>query len=421
MYTELSNIQAKTVIDAEQLFDAYCDAKSKYASYQGGMHWKTIKGKQYLYQTRDGKGTAKSRGVRSPETEGILQAFSLRKRELRDRLDTLMGSLTTQQRVNTAHRVGHVPNDVADICIQLERLHLMGDNIMVIGTNAMHAYAAMAGVRFNEAIMATTDVDLLWNHKSKLSLVATTEMKSEGLLGLLKRADSSFEIKEGQTFRAISKTGFIVDLIRQMPTPPWREEPDQLGHAKDDLVATDIWNMKWMISAPRIDQKTIAVDGRVFSMSVPDARAFCMFKLWLSQSDERDAKKKPRDFSQASAIIDLIEDRLPQFKDSWEAMQSFPKQTVTMAANLAKDRRDTRTRASTESRKNAAFVTGGRFVGEIVSIAEGVVTQRINRNGDTVQHDESKLSRKVSVAQMVDIDYAGEVGIVGVKGKALQR
>ncbi|MDI9334268.1 MAG: hypothetical protein QM533_07805 [Cytophagales bacterium] len=35
------------------------------------MHWKTVGAKEYLYRTLDGKGTAKSLGARSTETQAI--------------------------------------------------------------------------------------------------------------------------------------------------------------------------------------------------------------------------------------------------------------------------------------------------------------------------------------------------------------
>lgn len=324
MYSDLSNAQAKTVIDAEQAFEAYRDAVDKFAAYQGGMHWKTVKGRDYLYRTLDRKGNAKSLGPRSPETEAVQHSFVQRKAELKDRVDVLAERLNIQQKVNVAFRVGHVPNEVADVCIALDQLHLMGTNFMVIGTNAMHVYAAMTGTRFDSGVMATTG----------MSLVATTELKHEGLLGLLKRADKSFEIRAGQSFRAVSKSGLMVDLIRQMPSPPWRSEPDKLtASTAGDLVATDIWNMKWMLGAPKITQSVIAVNGRVLNMTCPDPRAFALFKLWLAQSDERDARKKGRDLAQALEVMRLIEDKLPHYRNSWQSLRSFPADVVQLAVN----------------------------------------------------------------------------------------
>lgn len=334
MYAELTNAQSKAVLDAEQLFSAYKDTSSQLAEYRGGMHWKTVKGREYLYKTLDRNGNAKSIGARSLESEAIYRCFVARKVVLKARHASLLGRMQTQEKISAAHRIGHVPNDMADICIELAKFQLMGSNLMVIGTNAMHAYAAMTGVRFDDEIMATTDVDLLWSHKSRLSLLATSEVKVNGLIGVLKKADKTFEVKSDQPFRAVSQSGFMVDLIRQTPTPPWRNEPDRFSELIKDLVATDIGNMDWMLSAPKILQPVVALNGKMFDMVSPDPRAFVLFKFWLSQSPERDPRKKPRDLAQALQVARLIEDKLPYLNDSWGSMQSFPKEVIDQALGL---------------------------------------------------------------------------------------
>lgn len=329
MFTAISSVQAKSTIDSEQLLAAFRDAQNKAADFVGGMHYKTIGGKEYLYRTHDRKGNGKSMGPKSEKTDQILAHFGKRKKDVTERLASLKEQLAVQAKVNAAYRAGHVPNQVADVCIELDKAHLLDHNITVIGTNAMHVYEAMAGVRFPTDIMATVDIDLLWNHVTKLSVASIERVKEEGLLGLLKKADSSYEIMGHQQFRAVSKSGYMVDLIRQMPDPPWADEPDRFF--EQDLVATDIWNMKWMLGAPRVIQPVVAMDGRVFMMSAPDPRAFAMFKLWLSTAEDREPAKKIRDAEQAIAVIQLIEKHLPHLARAWPALKSFPHDVVDRA------------------------------------------------------------------------------------------
>lgn len=338
MYQPINSAQAKSAIDSEQILAAYRDAVTKAQDYAGGMHWKTVSGKEYLYRTLDRKGNAKSLGPRSEKTEQILAHFTHRKAEIADRVKSLKEQLEIQAKVNAAYRVGHVPNQVADVCIELDKAHLLDSNITVIGTNAMHVYEAMAGVRFPTDIMATVDIDLLWNHTSKLSVASSPHVKEEGLMGLLRKADSSYEIMGGQPFRAVSKTGYMVDLIRQMPDPPWADEPDRFF--EQDLVATDIWNMKWLLGAPRVVQPVVANDGRAFMMSAPDPRAFAMFKLWLSTAEDREPAKKLRDAEQARAVIQLIEDRLPHLARAWPSLKSFPQDVVDRAMTEVRRERE---------------------------------------------------------------------------------
>jgi hypothetical protein len=332
MYQPLSNAQAKAVIDAEQVYSALRDAQQEGESVRGGMHWKSIAGRDYLYRTL-GK-TNKSLGPRNEKTEAMQRDFLERKERVEERVATLADKVKTLSRVNAVYRVGHVPNEVADICIALDDAGLLDTNITIIGTNAMHAYAAMAGVRFPDEIMATVDMDLLWNNKSKLNVATTKAVEEGGLLGILKRADRTYEIKPGQAFRAQNNSGYMVDLIRQMPDPPWALEPDRFFN--QDLVATDIWNMKWMLGAPRQVQTAIALDGRPFRLAAPDPRAFAMFKLWLgTECPDREPLKRNRDIAQADAVITLIQDRLPHLAESWPQLKSFPKEVVAKAAARA--------------------------------------------------------------------------------------
>lgn len=331
MYLELSNAQSKQYLDAAAAHEGWTQTFQRMQEYRGGMHWKTIGGRQYLYRTHDRRGNAKSHGPRSPDTERIYGEFSRRKAELAERLEKLDESLRLHTRVNAAHRLGTVPAEVLDVCEVLSRAQIMGKGITVIGTNAMHAYGFLAGVRFDSEIMATTDVDLLWNHKAKLSLVAGNELSAAGLLGLLKQADKTYEQDPAQPFRARSASNFMVDLIRQTPVPPWAQEPDRFFD--DDLVATDIPRVQWLLSAPKLSQLVVGVDGRMTSMTVPDPRAFAAYKLWLSQQVDREPMKKGRDLHQAKAVIRLIQERLPHL-GNWGAFKSIPREIMGAAWDL---------------------------------------------------------------------------------------
>lgn len=322
----LADDQAKQVIDASQTYQAWWDAWRASRDYLGGMHWKTVAGKDYLYKTHDRKGNAKSLGARSDTTEAIASEFHNRKQEAESRLKTLSERLRTQERVNAALRVGSAPNIVAQLCLKLAKTGLMSKSLMIIGTNSLYAYEAIAGVRFAREVMATTDIDLLWSHKAKLSFSALDDegASEDGLMGILQKVDKSFKRLELQHFRATNDQGYLVDLIRQMPAPPWKAEPERMG-GEQDLIATDIWNMKWLLNAPRVEALAIAVNGTVFPITAPDPRAYCAFKYWLSQSDERDPQKKSRDLAQAKAMYAVIQERLPHLAQNWLELKSIPK------------------------------------------------------------------------------------------------
>lgn len=67
----------------------------------------------------------------------------------------------------------------------------------------------------------------------------------------------------------------------------------------------------------------------------------------------------------------------------------------------------------------AKSVSNGCFSGLVVDVAGAVVTQKINREGDTVQHDGAKLSMAVQVGKVVDITYRDGLGVVSGNSKGV--
>ena len=326
MFSELSPNQAKTFVDTEQAYRAYVDTKAKMQSYLGGMHWKTINHQQYLYRTLDSKGNAKSLGPRSAATEAVHAQFHQRRDELEHRLKSQRERLDEQRRMARALRVGSAPPVLAEVCRALCEHDLMGKNVLIIGTNAIYAYEALAGVQLQGDVTATQDIDVLFKHQSRLT-AAERGIGPEGFLGILQKVDKTFEISSTQAFRAINADGYMVDLIRQMPKPPWKQEPHNLGEA-DPFMATDIPNMDWMLSAPSLRQFAIASNGMPFEMAVPDPRAFVLFKGWLSQQPEREPVKRTRDAAQAQVVAQILVERLPQFPIVWDDLKAFPKKLI---------------------------------------------------------------------------------------------
>jgi hypothetical protein len=110
-------------------------------------------------------------------------------------------------------------------------------------------------------------------------------------------------------------------------------ESRQVGSG-DDLMAAEINNLQWLISAPKFNQIVIGEDGFPAAMVVPDPRAFAVHKLWLSNQLDRDAVKKKRDRSQALAIYKLILQYMPEFKIRKEDLRMFPEAIMADAVQI---------------------------------------------------------------------------------------
>jgi hypothetical protein len=331
-YRELSSEQLRTIVDAQQLFEAWAEAFERTRSFRGGMHWKTVAGKQYLFRTRDRRGYGKSLGARSPETERILEHFKRNKMEAKAREAGLRQRLAEQARYCRAARVARVPRLSAALGRELWRAGLEAA-VLIIGTNALYAYEAACGVQIISAgRLETQDIDLLLDSRRSLELVVS-EVRREGLIGILRKIDKSFTIMQKQTFRAVNAHGFMVDLIRPMPKPPWKKQPDMVG-TEPDLRAADIEHLDWYLSAPKLRQIVIGDDGFPAPFIVPDPRIFALHKLWLSKQPGRDPLKKPKDREQAFLVAELVTRYLPQSRFSKSELRMLPREVAQLADEL---------------------------------------------------------------------------------------
>ncbi|MGD9238903.1 MAG: nucleotidyltransferase domain-containing protein [Desulfobacterales bacterium] len=327
MFKEMNDNQRRVYLDAVQLYEAFISAFQKSRSYRGGMHWKKAKGRQYLFKTRDRYGYGKSLGPRSIETEKILADFRTAKKEAKDRLATLKKRLNEQSRFCKAAMIQRVPRIVTGVLRVLEQRNLLGQNILVIGTNAMYAYEAAAGVFLDRPLTATRDIDILWDVRPKLTLFAEYGTDPIDLIDLLRKADKSFEPAAPGSFRAVNRDGYMVDLIKPESKSLVRSDPVRMG-GPGDLKAAEIRNLHWLISSPKFSQVIIGDDGYPVSMVVPDPRAFSIHKVWLSEQPDREAIRKKRDHDQGLAIALLVIKYLPQYKFEASELRMFPKDVV---------------------------------------------------------------------------------------------
>lgn len=198
----------------------------------------------------------------------------------------------------------------------LNRAGLLGRNVIVVGTNALYAYEAAGGVHFDSSVMETGDVDILWEARSRLTLAS--DVRGAGLIGLLRRADRSFEPTAARSFRAANRNGFMVDLLKPLPKDVIRDDESRSLGADDDLFAAETRNLGWLLSAKKFHQTAIARDGFPVPLIVPDPRLFALHKLWLAEQSDREPIKKGRDRAQGNAVLTLLLERLPQYPlDPW--------------------------------------------------------------------------------------------------------
>lgn len=314
----LSDQQSLQQIDSAQLYEAWIANGRHVLAHQYGMRWMRSAGRDYLLRLSDAKGNGRSLGVRSPETERIFAEFQEGKARADGRSKQLRERMAQQARMNKALRLGRAPSIVGRILRSID-LVARGE-FRVIGTHALFAYEAMAGVHLVSDLLASGDVDLLADGRKKVSILAD-RLAPDGLIGVLRKADKTFDRLEPGSYRAVNADGFMVDFL--IPPRDLRRA-DSVTAGAGDLVAIEVPGLQWLLNAQKVRVVSVAADGLPFAMDVPDPRIFCLHKAWLSGLSDRDPVKKGRDLSQARVLSGLIQTMLPQYPFDEDYLAGVP-------------------------------------------------------------------------------------------------
>jgi hypothetical protein len=320
----MSHQQRLFQIESTQLLEALHVAKSDLNNYRGGMKWIKSGGFEYLVKLSDSKGNGKSLGKRSEATETIFQSFLKNREACKIRYDALATKLKEQARLNKAVGLGRVPSTIAKILSAMLESKIAFD-FRVIGTHALYAYETQSGVFFETSLLASGDVDLLYDPRKKLSLVID-KLDGNGLIGLLRNVDKTFSpVKQGG-FRAVNNEGFMVDLI----TPIQGMKQNPITFSENDLVASEVPGLQWLCNAPAIQSTVISESGMPLIMNVPDPRAFAIHKSWLSMQKEREPVKRSRDKAQSVMLLEMIREHMPLFPFREDHMKYLPKELLSI-------------------------------------------------------------------------------------------
>ena len=307
-YLPLPDNAARQIIDSTTVFAEFVRVQALARQYAGGMYWKRQQGYQYLVKT--GLDNRQQRiGPRSPETERIFEEFAARKSEVAARLKSLKAALTDAERMNKALKAGRVPSLVVALLQAIENAGL-GEHFTVVGTHALYAYETAAGVRIVQGALATQDVDLLWDARRRGRFVTDMERLDLSMLGVLQRADPTFQRKEGQNETAINAKGFEVDFLRRQPEgdDPY---PFRFSDDEDDLWPVQALRASVLTNAPRFEHAVISATGRMTSMRTIAPEAFVEFKRWIAEkAPHRPELKRRRDRRQAAIVQALLDEGL---------------------------------------------------------------------------------------------------------------
>lgn len=305
---EISPEAARQYIDARAAFTELERSKKNALQFRGGMVWKTVGDKDYLIRTST-TGGQKSLGRRTAETEAIYQNFTDKKQSIEDRVGSLKSAIGKHERMNRALRVGRMPKIAVAILRRLADAGL-DDYFRVVGTHALYAYEAAAGVSFASEITSTRDIDLLWDTRKRVMFSQRLAKDSPSMLAALQKVDKSFQVIEDQKYTAINQDGFEVDIIRRMVAED-DPHPIRLSDAEDDFWVVQAKRASELLNAEEFAEIVVAENGTMARMTTIHPRVFAAFKRWMSKEPDRDPLKRRRDALQADAVEWILHDRLP--------------------------------------------------------------------------------------------------------------
>ncbi len=332
VFNDLASRVVRDRVDMLQLWEAWIEADDRRRhSFRGSLHWEVRSGREYLY-SRKGR-VAKSLGPRSPDTEQIYQAFREGKAEVEVRLGRLTAEMERLAAVLRAEGAGRLPRMAAQTLRALRR-HDKQATIRVVGTNALYAYEALAGVVFDSAATATGDFDILVDDRKRLRLLTETDDRI-GLTRLIQsEVDRTFKPFGVRPYGLANDAGYRIEFIRPEPKLSYRQMPGGEPLEAEDVEPAAIHGLQWLVNSPVVE--TVVIDERGFPAPIrcPDPRYWAAHKLWLAAQDNRDPFKKGRDRQQADVLFQLLWERLPQFPLDDAFRSALPK---VLRAQLPED------------------------------------------------------------------------------------
>jgi hypothetical protein len=319
----LSGEQRRQLIDAQQAYNAWhaTNAENR-RRFAGSMRWGHRDGKEYLL--RKIAKTETSLGPRNKESEAAYEAFLRGRDQNKDRLAGLSARIEQLAPINVAMGLGRVPSIAGRILRACDEHGLLGEQLVVVGTNALFAYEVQAGVQVESGLIASGDIDLLYDARRHISL-AVRGLAAEGLIGLLRGVDGSFAPARPRGFRAVNRDGYLVDLIRPEAKDVFHDKlPAAISNLPDDLEGAAIFGLGWLVNSPKLETVAIDEKGYPLPLVVIDPRAFALHKAWVAQRPDREPVKAARDLEQAKAAAIIATRYLNKPFDSSE-LTALPK------------------------------------------------------------------------------------------------
>lgn len=295
-----SDEETRVLVNLAQQYEVWIEAERVLAGLPYNLRWKTVSGRDYLYEIIDRQGNGKSLGPRTPQNEAVFDDYHSQKNEAVYRRDQSRTVLDETCRLYRALRLPLIPAEASQILREADRRSLLGTHLLVIGTNAVPAYFVEAGGRIMNTPAETQDFDLAWSADH-------ADAEDNPVWAMLKSVDSTYTVNTERTFQARNAKAYEVELL----VAPSRAKT--MGR-NTRPIPVPLEEQEWLLKGRFISHVVVGRDASPARLVVPDPRWFALHKLWLSAQEKRNPLKRGKDARQGVALLNAIHDSMPQFK-----------------------------------------------------------------------------------------------------------
>jgi len=294
-----SDEQARALVNLEQRYQVWMQAERTLSALPYDLRRKEVSGRAYLYEIADRSGNGKSLGPWSPEREAQFDDYHRRKREAKARRETSRPALEEAGRLCRALRTPALANDAGPILRECDRRGLLDGPVLVVGTNAMAAYAVEAGGFIREAPDETQDFDLAW-------VAPEAESREPLIWPMLKAVDPTFTVNMERTFQARNAKAYEIEIL---VAPSRARTMARLDKPKPAPLP----EQEWLLNGRPVDRVVICRDASPARIVAPDPRWYALQKLWMAGQAKRNPLKRAKDLKQGNALLDTVRAVMPQY------------------------------------------------------------------------------------------------------------
>jgi len=309
-----SDEQLRTLINLRQRYEVWMDAEQNLAAMPYDLRRKTVSGYDYLYEIHDRSGNGKSLGRWNDDLEAKFLAYRDEKTASKAQRDGAREVLDESARLYRALRLPLLSSDAGPLLREIDRRGLLGSHLIVVGTNAMAAYAIEAAGALIDAPDETEDFDLAWSAEQ-------SEEPDALVWDMLKSVDPTFTVNTERSFQARNSKAYEVEIL---------VAPSRAGNMSktDRPKPVPLPEQEWLLLGRPVDQVVGCRDGTPARIVAPDPRWFALQKLWMSEKRDRNPLKRPKDRRQGTALLNAISGTMPQYPLDREFETAMPVELV---------------------------------------------------------------------------------------------